>query len=461
MPRSYSLTNEHQCNEGRPKCEYCLATDRICVYVDVSVFKKSHTKHEGPRSAKYPRNNSGSLLTLLYNSLDESNGSEQTESLHLLSSKYLTHPKPLVFCNSSQLCVSEFELRLLHFFENHCIPSFSRNVAGKINLMWKFEVPMLWHQSKLLRMSIFLYSAMNLWPLCDLSSLASPSTRNLKVAKQGEPYHDLIDPCTVPRGGNLYIQTVEYFSECLNLTACELNSVINETEALTVFKSAEILISGTMIFSFLGMHPHQLVPLVAFANEEAVGQTTDLMGICDSLRATFLSNIGRIMQSPYSGLFRTDECMEPSEPLRYPIIQNLRRHLQQNIYSNYYHTFEEAIDQLELCVYRAIVLNYPVPLFRWILMQDGLIRAVRQQDAFALKILFNFASLCNICRFHLFPGANMWLDYIEWYRRHIYQWLGETSWIGLDDSLLYSMAVNKKFSAVDTCKIGDLDLFNE
>lgn len=436
------------------------------MYLDVNIFKKtqtkhSQTKHQGPRPTKHPRNNSGSLVAQPYNSTEKLNDPEQIEPLHLIYSKYLTRPKSLVFCNSSQLCVSEFELRLLHFFENHCIPSFSRNVSGKINKMWKFEVPMLWHQSKLLRMSIYLYSAMNLWPLCDLSSLASPSTSNLRVTKQGEPYHEMIDPCSIPRGGNLYIQTVKYFSECLNLTAYGLNSVINGIEELTVFKSAEILISGTMIFSFLGMHPHQLVPLVAFTNEEAADQVTDLMGICDSLRATFLGNIGKIMQSPYSGLFRTDECMEPKESLRYPIIENLRRHLQQNIFSDYHHTFKEAIDQLELCVYRAVVLNYPVPLFRWILMQDELNRAVRQQDAFALKILFNFASLCNICRFHLFPGANMWLDYIEWYRRNIYQWLGENSWIGLDDCLLYSMAVKKKFAAVDTCKIGNLNPFNE
>lgn len=372
--------------------------------------------------------------------------------------KYYPPPSKL-FTTSSQLRLSAFEMRLLHFFQHYCIPLFRRNADEKLSSVWNNEIPMLWSRSKLFRMSVYLYSAMNLWPLCDLQSLVDSALIDedrlfLEISKHNNnQYGVIIDPEATPKGGNLYINTIEYFGNSLRLNIESISKITAKGGGeVPAVKSAEVLVSGILIYSFLGMHPHRVAPLVSFDNE-----STDLLRICDGLRVAYISNIHALLKSPYSGIFRSDECMEPTSALKYPIIENMRYRLKDEVDSEYYETFKTSIDLLEICMYRAVTLKYAVPLFRWILMQDVLHEIVRSKNEFGLKILFTFASLCNVCRFHLFSKANMWLDFMEWYRDFNYEKYGKGVWKNMDDFLLYRMVVEHRMGVVSAEDLGTLD----
>lgn len=431
----------------KPSCEYCLATNRVCIYPSVENVGESKKKHKitHHKWKRLQKQRESKIVTV------QQKQKMLTNANITKMSDILTPPVSLLFSNKSQLHVSSFELRLLHFFQHFCIPAFTNGAPEKVSTVWRNEVPFLWKQSKLLRMSVYLFSAMNLWPLCNLQELLDNDSEREKVLLL-QSY--VVDPDV---RDNLYIATIEYFSSCLQLSTQEIGKLISSNETVSVIKSAEILLSGIMIFSFLGMHPHRIIPLVSFP--DGGKSETDLLSICDGLRITFLENINVLLSSPYGGIFRSDECMEPEEELKYPIIENLKFRLQQELETEYSPVFKEAITQLEISLYRSIVLKYPRPLFRWILLQDVLNKCIKSKMPFALKILYNFASLCNICKYHVFASSNMWLDYIEWYKQENFRKYGDGIWRDMDDFSIYEFVMTSRKKAINVETLATLDPF--
>lgn len=432
-----------QCNEAKPSCEYCADTGRNCEYVTPSV--KRVKLNSFVADARFPDWALDVALNVRHSSV---------VLPHKQRKQLVRYPAPrrLVYCTSRVLKVSNFELRLLHFFEHYCIPLFSMNVHKKVELVWRNEIPKLWNSSTLIRQAVYLFSALNLWPLCDLKQLAATSIVDVDQIGDCKHYTSIIDPDSNPNGGNLYVQTIEYFASCLESSIDNIGYLLRQGKAISTFKSAEILVSGILIFSFLGMHPHRIVPLISFDRSE-----TDLLQICDGLRITYVMNIQILLHSPYNGLFLSDECMEPTVSPKYPIIENLKYRLDELPDDNCNKkVYLQAITLLETCLFRSVTLNYARPLFRWILMQDELTVLARANDRFALKILFTFACLCRICKFHLYPAVNMWQDYIEWYKQDN---IGhdEKVWIDMDDMLLYKFVKEQDFDHSDMQIFRSLD----
>lgn len=234
----------------------------------------------------------------------------------------------------------------------------------------------------------------------------------------------------------------------LNHTGKILSKATNTTDAtprIDEMRASELLVSGILIFSFLGIHPHKLVPLVSFSNE----LETDFLLIVRGVRNAIKESYAALATSDYFGILpMIDSTVESN-----PITRCLRSHL-----SQYYHnqvktlttskdftTLHNSIASLELHMSKTIFLNYPVPLFAWILLiSDDLHTLIRTKQFFALRLLYVFACLCCITRFQLYDSKNIWNDYIYWFRDYNFECFNG-SWRCEYDEKLYRVIFVQKF----------------
>lgn len=456
-----------KCNEDKPKCEYCLHTGRDCEYPEVVVRQRSPAaKSEVPS----PR-----VQTILN-------------------------------ANWHNLRISKFEYRLLHFFQSACVPLFSFNVNMEIDHVWRTHVPKLWQSSSLVRQSIFLFSALNLWPLCnnsekldlleigpdalydylDYDSSQSTLTKLLGDVSLYDSSDSNKTMQKVDKSENLFTKTTKYFMNSLAETSQVLSKAEtfltggqeNEvTSSLSndklVFKSAELVISGILIFSFLGLHPHRLVPLIHFPDEREGEELADLLGICTGIYETIKTSSSHMLCSEFRGIFvnSEDEVVLGQDHQSCPIVNKLRSKLDEWILLNGYDTsfnavsseeinvFKRSINVLEICLHRCIHQNYPIPLFRWLLATECSFGELsRSKNQFALKLLYYYASMCIICRFLLFKTSTIWLDYVLWYKDYNFNMYG--TWLDSDDENFYDLVVTKGYEFTDLKEyhlIGKLD----
>lgn len=374
----------------------------------------------------------------------------------------------LINSTAKQLHISNFEYRLLHYFQSFCVPLFSFNKDSRVDAVWRNEVPKLWHKSPLVRQAVFLFSSINLWPLVNLECfIENPhDTRKLYEAKSYNEVEELnmllagqgpnFDPDSSPEDGNLYVKTTNYFMSSLRQTSEKISEhsqiVGNRTVCMgddTFTQSAELVISGILIFAFLGIHPHRLLPLVNFDpdNEE-----TDFLAICAGIRQTMSRAIGPLSNTPYKDLFFLDKMAKqlPTIPNCYPIIQILKNSLIDWIHHNHYdecissdtalevEVYTDCLDLFHSCLYSAVSMNYPIPLFRYIIMVDsGLQPLIRAKRPFAVKLLYYYSALCMMCRLLLFSHTSIWMDYMEWYKNHCESHFG--GWHSQDELVLYKL----------------------
>ena len=93
----------------------------------------------------------------------------------------------LVNSTSTMMNLSRFELRLLHFFDQFCVPLFSFGVNMTAEHMWRNCVPPLFAKSPLVRKAMFLFASMNMWPLCDVSTLFLADVQDARELYQIAP----------------------------------------------------------------------------------------------------------------------------------------------------------------------------------------------------------------------------------------------------------------------------------
>lgn len=416
------------------------------------------------------------------------------------------HASTLLNANWQTLNISKFEYRLLHFFQSFCVPLFSFNVNMEIDRVWRYEVPKLWQNSILVRQAVFLFSALNLWPLVDggnslfvesigndeLSSLLGAQSESEIMEKMIAGASPYFSRTAQGKEGSLFEKTTSYFINSLQNTAQKLADseqlvASAEQEGLPtfasgmqmaredelVFKSAELVVSGVLIFSFLGLHPHKLIPLICLDDPLDDGMPqTDLLSICGGIHNTIIASSPSLLDSAFKGMFRDVERRSklPDDHKSSPIIQKLKDSLTEWIIINHHdelidsesseiiEIFKDSIKLMDICFYRMVELNYPIPLFRWILSLDNRFRDIlRNKNQLALKILFYYATLCVICRFHLFKHSNIWLDFMIWYKEYNMSSYG--GWLYSDDLNLYNFVFEKDllFELIRFSDIAKLD----
>lgn len=416
-----------KCDEAKPKCEYCEHTKRECIYPDPNMNKKRGRK---PKTVK----------TI-----------EKVENVERINASPVELWNSQMCLNSvaRQLEISQFEFRLLHYFQKHYIRIENTDPLNKV---WKFQVPKLWQESDIVRQSIFSLSAMHLWALCDLTSLMQEDimdykSKKITFLKNISSNELLLNPNTLKT--YLYEKTGEYFTNCLQRTNCMMDAIISQNYVIaTVFQAAEVVISGILLFSFLALQPHGLIPLLSYDPT-----TPDILSMCKGMKTSMSYAFPLLYNSPYRGLFHLNEIMDPpriTEKDRYPLIEYLRDELKETtkqgkLLDGQYEVFKWSIDLLEIDFYRTIETSNPLPIYRWIFLVDIKMYDIIKihKNSFGLKLLYIYTCLCVMCQFRIDQKANIWLEYIDWYKNYNHNFFGK--WNDSYDEEMYELVVINKF----------------
>ncbi|KAK6462071.1 hypothetical protein DFJ63DRAFT_313220 [Scheffersomyces coipomensis] len=439
-----------KCDEAKPSCEYCVHTSRECIYPSpITIANLQYGPETSNSSTSTSSSNDSSPSELekqqLTVTLQESTVLRryQTDLMHQTELNNAT----------SQLGISRFELRLLDFFNNFCIYELSNEPNDVIHSVWVTHVPQVFLQSELIRNSIYSYSALNLFPLCedlhklriedDIESRLKFKTRIGSISFISDDHRD------VPESDDLYIKTAKYFMDTItakNKFVDELK--YNNITDLPTISIIEFTISSILILSFLGIHPHKIMPLVSFDQSES-----DLISICKAIRET-----GKMYDLRTNNIFKDLYTYDkfaniPSvKQSFFPTIMRLRDDLEleykhSSTISEEYNILYDALELLQSGMFKGILYSHPAPLFRWIIIiSDEFQQLIYKKCPFALRLLYIFSSLSILVRVLLFKDANLWVDYMQWYKSYNFDLVG--SWKYSMDEAFYYLIFEKDFTLI-------------
>ncbi|ODV78611.1 uncharacterized protein CANTADRAFT_6967 [Suhomyces tanzawaensis NRRL Y-17324] len=450
-----------KCNEDRPRCEYCLHTNRECIYPDeetaVSIISESS------RQARRLRD-----VSLFAHRAQK--GLENPDSYftfdQLVATFTLASP-------TSHLGISRYELRLVNFFDSFCVPLFSFGVNKDVHNVWKNMVPSLFLRSSLVRNSVYSFAALNLFPLFGLTSVQEAIPYQLAATRSSNSISDLIDTSLsfYENQQNFCDTTNAYFNSAIQKTniLIELELKTSSLEQLPPSPelAAEMTISSILLFSYVCLHPFKVVPLLAWNTDEP-----DIISITKGIRSTLQICTPIIAQTNYKGLTTLQDdklVIPPLETCVYPIIASLRDQLTE--LTQGYDVFDskilralevlkETVRLLHECVCKCIHWNYPVPLFRWlILLLSDFRDLLYERNFYALRILFIFACYSIVTRFEVDDKSNVWIDYIYWYKNYNTKLFGQNQWRYTLDEAFFWLSDSRicVFPHPDFTKMGLLD----
>lgn len=192
--------------------------------------------------------------------------------------------------------IDMFELRLLNYFENMCIPMFCYGPQDNIYKTWKTIFPPLFLQSNLVRTSVYSFASIILLPIIDMD----------QVSKD--------DPC----------QTFDIFQKkTIGYFVDTTNNVINGVKQLDLQNMdgptvSELIISGILLYSYIAIHHNHVCPLVP--ND---GENKCLNKISVGLRQILQASAPIIQTTDINKLFwRNSEDAIQFDNI-YPLVQSL------------------------------------------------------------------------------------------------------------------------------------------
>ncbi|KAK6199304.1 uncharacterized protein RJT21DRAFT_115097 [Scheffersomyces amazonensis] len=454
-----------KCDENKPRCEYCQHTNRECKYPSTFRFVQS------PRTKQRNRlKNLEEIFDLVDNLVFRSKNRQYPYHRIAIADQDLKETnltnELILNQTTAQLRISKFELRLLNFFHNVSIHIFSHGLGKEAYDVWAKHVPNLFLQSPLVRNSIYSFASISLFPLCDLQGLRkiddveSRVKFNLDISFD-ECRYNTNDKIT----NSLYIKTATYFMNTIsgknrliakkNQLEKDQEDIFNGPYLVDKQTAKELVISSILIFSYLGVHPHNLIPLVNFDTGDQQVES-DFLSISKGIGHTTYSCIPTIRQTEFKPLFSYNNDLSNKKIPDYPIITILSEDLQSEYAidneiftkdSLEYEVLRKSIDLLKGCIYKVIKQNFPVPLFRWILSPtQGFNQLVYQKNYYALRILYVFSCLSTMWRFHVFKDNNIWVDFVNWYGNHTFEIYGQDNWKYPVDRCLYNLALKKRYT---------------
>lgn len=333
---------------------------------------------------------------------------------------------------SSYLNLSRFELRILKFFNDICIPFLTFEVNKRHDYVYKHVMPTYFTSSRLLRQTIFSFGCLGLWPFLELDVEANFANEFelllLQERDVGGVSIVLQDPHIFDENedSNVFRRTANYYSEVLaesRSILLELQSQQDSSQNQGPEKLTGLMLSSWLIFGFLACHPHRVVPLICFPEEDS--HEVDVLELVSGMVNLSLGSLNTLRKSDIGDLFENDElAMITTSKVK--IVDELRKQL----YS-YYHSIDfvdlgpqsvleiqslnHALDMLAKAIALSVKFNYPVALFRWLFtINVDFGQLARKKNPMALRILFVYSCLCLYCRFCLHYEC-IWRDYIKWF----------------------------------------------
>lgn len=398
-----------KCNEARPTCEYCAHTNRECIYDDTcEISPSSVSKRSFSESAIWLKQ--GKLNAL-----------------------------------RNHIGITAFEFQLLRYFDEIIIPKKIKDAAAQ--RLWLVQVPQLFLGSPLVRNSLLSLSAVSVRGLCDLTSWVEVAevdgeARGMALSAMSDTPNSRQNLAAMI--DTYYMSTVKHMSEIMG----ELST--GKKKIATVEEAAELTFSGSMFFTFLALQSNNLLPLLSFNPAQP-----DLISICQGVKETLMMCYPILLGTSYSALFQSKDFPTiPESTTKYPFVEYLKECAQQ-LHSNGDLTetqlkyFSNSLQMLEVLFTASVAHKSSLLLYRWVFLIDSeVFRYTRSGKLYlGFKLLYAYCCLNIFCKFYTSRTANMWLDYIEWYKVYSLQ---NGRWRDKFDENLYRMVhANFLFSSND------------
>lgn len=339
---------------------------------------------------------------------------------------------------ATHLNVLRFELRALRFFNDICVPHITFGVNKRHVEIWQNVIPKYFNSSHMVRQSILANGALALLTVSNVDQLldmdlCDESAVDLIEKGVGDANSKYAEPGPFEAGkSNVFLQTANFYSDALEESNRALADIKDSSLESLRTEQLETMVgltlSGSLIFGFLCLHPHRVVPLVNFVVSDSDEPCTDILLLVVGMKALVFTSLEALRSTDVGDLFQTDELTYPVRNL-FNLVDDLRKQM-----FDFYKHFEFcdyteavateisdlnlALDMLEKSILVGIKFNFPLVLFRWLLLSpSSLSLLVRQRNYFALRLLFVYSSLCMYCMFLLCEDS-IWRDYVEWFADH-------------------------------------------
>lgn len=432
-----------KCDEAKPSCEYCTHTGRVCEYPDSGKDIINSTPRKLPLSQ-----NRGKILHLDIPSITFSEGKTpispaesyeasiygqndgiDTGIYETLLAKNSLAPRAYNLM-ATQLQMSRFELRLLRFFHDQCIPYVTFNANRKARHIWRNIFPQYFASLDLVRQATYAMACLNLWPIANLQGLLqSDQLECLFEITPLDPLHldnafsHVFDKLAVfeNSGESIFLITTAYFLASLQ-TSQQFVGETQQKNALTYEDLASLYFSGFLIFAYVGIHPHCVLPLI----DDETSYPSDFIGFFSSMRKVFLLAAPSMREDIIENLMEYDFLTPTENSEKIGFVEVLRLQLSEYHFANTAfseigaavcaenHTLQKCLFILECCYLAAIREGHPTPFFKFlVLLEDDFIALARRKDHFARRVLFTFSCICVYCQFYLLFNENVWAQYIE------------------------------------------------
>ncbi|ODV96554.1 hypothetical protein PACTADRAFT_32058 [Pachysolen tannophilus NRRL Y-2460] len=397
-----------KCDRVKPKCEYCHHTGRNCTYPVLAI-----------ENLNYNHNSSFKNKKKLQKKLQ----------MDLKCAEFLVNQRN---SNTLLLNVTATELQLLAFYRDFNAQWFCCEENPEAAKVWSETVPALWKENKNIRDGIYCISSIRLWSEYDLNSL-----QNVRLNQEDE---------------SLYEYTGKYFGLCIQALQEVCSAIINTKNQKDIDdKVGEIMVLNYIIFSFLGIHPHKVVPLINLKglgfdfddrlmfnvndndnnNDNDNGKFdcdydddgADIFSIVSGFKSSMAACFDRVVASDFKALLYLKERIRPEEDMNFTgfsFISHLYSKLDRVklcFSTDEYNTLHQTIKELEVCAYRSTKFEYAFPLFRFLFHVPSNFKTIlKNGNIFAMKVLFIYSCACVLTCFHLFKETNIWVDFIYFYR---------------------------------------------
>lgn len=331
-----------------------------------------------------------------------------------------------------------FELRVLRFFSEVCVPFLTYNVNRRHSIVWEVVVPKYVTSSPAVKQAVLAVGCLNIMPLLGMDRLVETETDAAKVAQVLEARSDSYE---VQRlfADDYMLEHDDEINLFRHASQCFTNAVSGTNEAVQQLQDpglscqdrnywvSSATITSYLMYCFLGLHPWRMLPLVHFPAEGECPQP-DMLSIASGLKTVIWENVEELRAGDIGELFQMDEFQIVLR-LKVRLVKDLEAQLEEYL-RNY--SFLEIdlsiaafIEDMKDALYffnracsLSVMFNYPVLIYKWLpMVGPQLIPYVRAKEPFALHFLYVYACICVFFKFWSFEH-NVWRDFIVWMREN-------------------------------------------
>lgn len=322
--------------------------------------------------------------------------------------------------------MTSFELKLLKFFQNGCVPLFLFNVDKAASKRYSVDLAPYVAALPCVRNSVFALACLMLWPRKDVQHTLSID--NPQTFLSGQEFPRDFGHIYVPLGegespqANLLVHTLSYFDKSI-VTAQDHISMLY-SKMLYDGLDVKILEYNTDItFVYLGLLPNHVMSLFDPKAEFPLDLLEYAMNYIELTTRVTGKDVNADTDRDVQRFITFDRKRWTSS-----IVNNLRAQLSAayfgsttfiEINSQICYEFgilEDHLSRLEYLIFLAQNLGAPQPIFMFpFMLTRDFVMLVRSQNQFALRIMLVFACLGVYCGFYIIKKKNIWAEYIDWF----------------------------------------------